>query len=93
VCTAKAALVGLTKAVAVEFAERGITANCVAPGKIGGTRRDGRPAGTVVGPEAPIVGRQGTAEEVAAMVPYLCLPPGRYVTGQTLHVSGGMVLP
>jgi 3-oxoacyl-[acyl-carrier protein] reductase len=93
VSTAKAALVGLTKAVAVEFAERGITANCVAPGKIGGTRRDGRPAGAVVGPEAPIVGRQGTAEEVAAMVTYLCLPAGRYVTGQTLHVSGGMVLP
>jgi 3-oxoacyl-[acyl-carrier protein] reductase len=93
VCTAKAALVGLTKAIAVEFADRGITANCVAPGKIGGTRRDGSQAREVVGREAPIVGRQGTAEEVAAMITYLCLPAGRYVTGQTLHVSGGMVLP
>jgi len=93
VCTAKAALVGLTKAIAVEFADRGITANCVAPGKIGGARRDGSPAGEVTGREGPIVGRQGTAEEVAAMITHLCLPAGRYITGQTLHVSGGMVLP
>jgi 3-oxoacyl-[acyl-carrier protein] reductase len=93
VCTAKAGLVGLTKAIAVEFADRGITANCVAPGQIGGTRRDGRPAGEVVGREGPIVGRQGTVGEVAAMVTYLCLPTGRYITGQTIHVSGGMYLP
>jgi 3-oxoacyl-[acyl-carrier protein] reductase len=93
VCTAKAALVGLTRAIAVEFADRGITANCVAPGKIGGTRRDGGRAGEVVGREGPIVGRQGTVGEVAAMVTYLCLPTGRYITGQTIHVSGGMYLP
>jgi 3-oxoacyl-[acyl-carrier protein] reductase len=93
VSTAKAALVGLTKAIAVEYADRGITANCVAPGKIGGSRRDGSQAGAVVGPEAPIVGRQGEAHEVAAMITHLCLPAARYVTGQTLHVSGGMYLP
>lgn len=91
--TAKAALVGLTKAIAVEFADRGITANCVAPGKIGGTRRDGGQAGQISGREAPIVGHQGTPEEVAAMVAFLCLPTGRYITGQTIHVSGGMYLP
>jgi 3-oxoacyl-[acyl-carrier protein] reductase len=93
VSTAKAALVGLTKAIAVEYADRGITANCVAPGKIGGTRGDGSQAGAVVGREGPIVGRQGEATEVAAMVTYLCLPASRYITGQSLHVSGGMVLP
>jgi 3-oxoacyl-[acyl-carrier protein] reductase len=93
VCTAKAGLVGLTKAIAVEVADSGITANCVVPGKIGGTRADGGPAGEVVGREGPIVGRQGTVIEVAAMITHLCLPAARYVTGQTLHVSGGMYLP
>ena len=92
VVTAKAALVGLTKAIAVEFAERGITANCVVPGKIGGERPSGE-AGTVIDGAGPIVGRTGTAEEVAAMIVHLCLPPARYVTGQTIHVSGGMYLP
>ena len=76
VMTAKAALVGLTKAIAVEFADRGITANCVVPGKIGGRRpigRGGRPSSMAPG---PIVGRQGTADEVAAMITHLCLPAG-----------------
>jgi 3-oxoacyl-[acyl-carrier protein] reductase len=41
----------------------------------------------------PLVGRSGTPEEVAAMVRQLCLPASRYITGQTIHVSGGMVLP
>ena len=92
VVTAKAALVGLTKAIAVEFADRGITANCVVPGKIGGSRPSGE-AGTVIDGAGPIVGRTGTAEEVAAMITHLCLPPARYITGQTIHVSGGMYLP
>ena len=92
VVTAKAALVGLTKAIAVEFADRGITANCVVPGKIGGSRPSGE-AGTIIDGAGPIVGRQGTAEEVAAMITHLCLPPARYITGQTIHVSGGMYLP
>jgi 3-oxoacyl-[acyl-carrier protein] reductase len=92
VVTAKAALVGLTKAIAVEFADRGITANCVVPGKIGGRRAAGD-AGTVGDGPGPIVGRQGTVDEVAAMITHLCLPAARYITGQTIHVSGGMYLP
>jgi len=94
VITAKAALVGLTKAIAVEFADRGITANCVVPGKIGG-RRSGTSGESppMAGGAAPLAGREGTPEEVAAMVRQLCLPQSRYITGQTLHVSGGMVLP
>jgi len=94
VITAKAGLVGLTKAIAVEFAERGIVANCVVPGHIGG------PRSRTAGEEPPrargaisLVGRYGTPEEVAAMVRQLCLPISRYITGQTIHVSGGMVLP
>ena len=94
VITAKAALVGLTKAIAVEFAGRGITANCVVPGKIGGVRsRTSGASPTMGGGAQPIVGRDGTPEEVAAMVRQLCLPASRYITGQTIHVSGGMYLP
>ena len=94
VLTAKAALIGLTKAIAVEFAERGITANCVVPGKIGGARSGtSGEAATMSGGAGPIVGRLGTAEEVAAMIAHLCLPTGRYITGQTVHVNGGMYLP
>ena len=94
VITAKAALVGLTKAIAVEFAERGITANCVVPGKIGGVRsRTSGASPTMGGGVMPLVGREGTPEEVAAVVRQLCSPASRYVTGQTLHVSGGMYLP
>jgi 3-oxoacyl-[acyl-carrier protein] reductase len=94
VLTAKAALIGLTKAIAVEFADRGITANCVVPGKIGGARSGtSGEAATMSGGAGPIVGRLGTAEEVAAMIAHLCLPAGRYITGQTVHVNGGMYLP
>jgi 3-oxoacyl-[acyl-carrier protein] reductase len=94
VSTAKAALIGLTKAIAVEFAERGITANCVVPGRIGGSRsRTAGEAPAMGGGAAPIVGREGTPEEVAAVVRQLCLPASRYITGQTIHVNGGLYLP
>jgi 3-oxoacyl-[acyl-carrier protein] reductase len=94
VITAKAALVGLTKAIAVEFADRGITANCVVPGHIGGRRsKTSGELPPMAGGAAPLVGRSGTPGEVAAIVHQLCLPASRYITGQTIHVSGGMVLP
>ena len=88
--TAKAGLVGLTRALALEFANRGITVNCVVPGRIGGERSATSPHG--VAPPAP-VGRDGYAEEVADLVHLLCLPNGGYITGQTIHVSGGLFLP
>jgi 3-oxoacyl-[acyl-carrier protein] reductase len=94
VITAKAALVGLSKAIAVEFAARGVTANCVVPGKIGGERsRTSGESPTIGGGARPLVGREGTPDDVAAVVRQLCLPAGRYITGQTIHVSGGMYLP
>ena len=94
VITAKAALVGLTKAIAVEFADRGITANCVVPGRIGGERsHTSGESPTLGGGAHPIVGREGTPEDVAAVVRQLCLRASRYITGQTIHVSGGMYLP
>jgi 3-oxoacyl-[acyl-carrier protein] reductase len=94
VAAAKAGLVGLTKALAVEFADRGITVNCVAPGRIGGQRVESAgESPSIPGGGEPLVGRTGTPEEVAAMVLTLCLPTGRYITGQTLHVNGGLYLP
>jgi 3-oxoacyl-[acyl-carrier protein] reductase len=93
VVTAKAALVGLTKAIAVEYADRGIVANCVVPGKIGGARsKSAGESASMAGGAGPIVGRLGAVDEVAALVRQLCLPASRYVTGQTIHLSGGMFM-
>jgi 3-oxoacyl-[acyl-carrier protein] reductase len=94
VSAAKAGLVGLTKALAVEFGGRGITVNCVAPGRIGGPRSATAGKGGVIpGGGHPLVGREGDPEDVAAAVKLLCSPDGRYITGQTIHVNGGIYLP
>jgi 3-oxoacyl-[acyl-carrier protein] reductase len=93
VCTAKAGLVGLTHALAMELAEHNIRVNCVAPGAIDTVR--GASAGTRPGNmgahRAPL-GRLGKSEEIAAVVRQLCLPDGAYITGQTIHVNGGVFL-
>ncbi len=92
VCTAKAGLVGLTRALAVEFADRGITANCVVPGKIGGQRS----ATSGISPMSisqVVLGRKGDIEEAAGVVVSMCLPYARYMTGQAVHVSGGLYMP
>jgi 3-oxoacyl-[acyl-carrier protein] reductase len=93
VSTAKAGLVGLTKALAVEFAAANIRVNCVAPGKIGGQRS--ATSGTGISPEdnQPLLGRMGEIDEAASMIAAMCLPLSGYMTGQTIHVSGGMYLP
>ncbi|RDC75312.1 SDR family NAD(P)-dependent oxidoreductase [Rhodovulum sp. 12E13] len=91
VCTAKAGIVGFTKALTVEFADRGITANCLVPGHIGGARSASAGAAPAHG-DGPL-GRAGTVEEAAAMVVALCLPQAGYMTGQTVHVSGGLYMP
>jgi len=94
VATAKAGLVGLTKALAVEFADKGVTVNCVVPGKIGGERpKSAGESPPLVGGRGPLVGRMGTFEEVATIVLTLCLPTGAFVTGQAIHVNGGMYMP
>lgn len=96
VMSAKAGLVGLTKAIATEFGARGITANCVVPGTIDTTREASSVVDTVPRDNKfrpPLVGRMGFPEEVAAMIRHLCLPVGRYITGQTIHVNGGIYLP
>lgn len=94
VVTAKAGLDGFTKALAVELAPKGVTVNLVAPGMIA-TQRHGESAGDPAHRKTRNipVGRQGKPEEVAAMVRHLAGPMGRYLTGQTIHVNGGVYLP
>lgn len=94
VSTAKAGLVGLTKALAVEFAAANVRVNCVVPGKIGGQRSatSGRGLASAEGNQ-PLLGRMGEVDEAAAMIAAMCLPMSSYMTGQTIHVSGGMYLP
>ena len=90
----KAGLEGMVRGLAIELAPHNITANCVAPGSIDTVR--GASAGGAHGRggisrEIPL-GRQGRPEEIAAMVRFLAGPEGRYVTGQTIHVNGGLFL-
>ncbi|MEO7726451.1 MAG: SDR family NAD(P)-dependent oxidoreductase [Burkholderiales bacterium] len=86
--TAKSGLVGLTRALAKELAADGIRVNCVSPGSI----NTKRPAHRSVRNDANItipLGRRGEAEEIAAVVRFLCGPGGGFITGQIMHVSGG----
>jgi len=89
--TAKAGLEGLTHGLAIEYAEKAITVNCVAPGRIGGPRS--KTAGTSApNSKTPPVGYEGDPEDIAAAIRYLCSPAARFVTGQTIHVNGGQFL-
>ena len=91
VLSAKMGLVGLIHGLATELGVHNITANIVAPGHVDTTR--GASAGTIssVKSDRPI-SRKALPEEIAAMVRYLCLPEAAYITGQTIHVNGGMYM-
>jgi 3-oxoacyl-[acyl-carrier protein] reductase len=91
VITAKAGLDGFTKALAVELAPRGITVNLVAPGLIDTKRKGEDPAHRKS--RTVLAGRLGQPEDIAAMVRLLAGPRGRYLTGQTIHINGGVYLP
>ncbi len=91
---AKAGLVGMTKAMAQEVGGRGITANCVAPGFIESDMTAGLPDSRRQAVLAAVpAGRLGTPADVAACVVFLASDEASYVTGQTLHVNGGMAMP
>ena len=90
---AKAGITGMIKVIAAEYAKRGVTANCVAPGfivtpmteKLNDKQRE------VILAKIPAA-RAGTPEEVAAAVAFLASNEAAYMTGQTLHVNGGMAM-
>jgi 3-oxoacyl-[acyl-carrier protein] reductase len=94
VVTSKAAIVGLTKALATEYAGTGITANCVVPGEIE-TIRGGAAGARGHHPDKapPMIGRRGEPREIAAVIDMLCGENADYITGQTIHVNGGAYLP
>lgn len=89
----KAGLIGMTKALAAEVASRNITVNCVAPGFIASPMTDVLNDKQREGILSTIpMGRLGTGAEIASAVVYLASGEAAYVTGQTLHVNGGMAM-
>jgi 3-oxoacyl-[acyl-carrier protein] reductase len=90
---AKAGLVGMTKSFAQEVASRGITANCVAPGFIRTAMTDAlnEAQKEAINGRIPM-GRMGEGGDIGAAVVYLASKEAGYVTGQTLHVNGGMAM-
>jgi len=90
---AKAGMIGMSKSLAAEVASRGITVNCIAPGFIATAMTDklneyqkGRILGAIP------AGRMGTSDEIASAAVYLASDEAAYVTGQTIHVNGGMAM-
>ena len=89
----KAGLIGMSKSLAQEVASRGITVNCIAPGFVTSAMTDAltddQKSKLLVGIPA---GRMGSVDEIAAAAVYLASNEAAYVTGQTLHVNGGMAM-
>jgi 3-oxoacyl-[acyl-carrier protein] reductase len=92
VVTAKAGIVGLTRALASDLSAFGITVNCVVPGLIGTPRPKGQPEPAHHTTHQTISGQSGKPEDVAALVRFLCSPSARYITGQAIHANGGAYL-
>lgn len=92
-CASKAGMIGFTKSIAQEVASRGITANTIAPGFIESPMTDGLPEAqkTALLGQIP-TGRLGQGGDIAAAAVYLASNEAAYVTGQTLHVNGGMAM-
>ncbi|OJX79301.1 3-oxoacyl-[acyl-carrier-protein] reductase [Magnetospirillum sp. 64-120] len=92
-CASKAGMIGMTKSLAQEVASRNVTVNAVAPGFIATAMTDelNDEQKARINSQIP-AGRMGSAEEIAAAVLYLASNEAAYVTGQTLHVNGGMAM-
>ncbi len=89
----KAGMIGMSKSLAQEVASRNVTVNCIAPGFIATAMTDAlndQQKEAILG-KIP-AGAMGTPEDIAAAAVYLASDEGRYVTGQTLHVNGGMAM-
>ena len=93
-CAAKAGMIGMTKSLAQEVASRGITVNCVAPGFIETPMTDAlnEQQRERILQNLP-AGRLGRPDEIAASVVYQASSEAAYVTGQTIHVNGGLLMP
>ncbi|MBY5783407.1 3-oxoacyl-[acyl-carrier-protein] reductase [Rhizobium leguminosarum] len=92
-CASKAGMIGLTKSLAQEIATRNVTVNCVAPGFIESAmtgKLNDKQKEAIMG--AIPMKRMGTGGEVASAVAYLASSEAAYMTGQTLHVNGGMAM-
>jgi len=92
VLTAKSGLAGFTRALAYDLAGDNVTANCVAPGLVSTARPK-----DFVEPQHHAIhhtlsGKRGAPEDIATLVRFLCGPGARYITGQTIHASGGAFL-
>ena len=92
-CASKAGMIGFTKSLAQEIATRNVTVNCVAPGFIESAmtgKLNDKQKEAIMG--AIPMKRMGTGQEVASAVAYLASSEASYVTGQTIHVNGGMAM-
>lgn len=92
VVTAKAGIIGFTRALAYDLASDGITVNCVVPGLIGTPRPKDKPEPAHHMIHPTITGEYGKPEDVAAAVRFLCGPAARYINGQAIHANGGAYL-
>lgn len=92
-CASKAGMIGMSKSMAAEVASRGITVNCIAPGFIATamTAQLNDDQKAKINATIP-AGAMGTSEDIAASVVYLASNEANYITGQTLHVNGGMAM-
>jgi 3-oxoacyl-[acyl-carrier protein] reductase len=92
-CASKAGLTGMAKSLAQEIASRGITVNCIAPGFIATAMTDAltQDQKDAINKNIPL-GRMGESKEIAAASLYLASDEASYVTGQTIHVNGGMLM-
>jgi 3-oxoacyl-[acyl-carrier protein] reductase len=89
----KGGLTAMTKAIAQELASRNVTANCVAPGFIATSMTEGLPDAQKEALNARIpMGRMGEGSDIGAAVAYLASKEAGYITGQTIHVNGGMAM-
>src|SRR5664279_1088724 len=92
VVTAKAGIIGFTRALAYDLAADGVTVNCVVPGLIGTPRPKNKPEPAHHLVHKTITGERGRPEDIAAAVRFLCSPGARYINGQAIHSNGGAYL-